>query len=775
MQMNNQQLNAYLTAPQSQFVPDNYVPVFVQAETLVDHPIIQQCAPIVAVLAIQRVQQTLQQQPSHFSMATFNLLAENNYQNVRFRATVRILLTGLKNIALSNQSVASQLQAYLPTYVADYLSGALGMMFQQLDQLRAFFSPQIQNAILQEAQRMTGILSANMGVQNMNNGNGVNVGDLMSGGNVGVVGASGGNFLNLAPAEGAAPQRLFDAQQANRPVETSITINAADDFYTRLNKRERAAKEGLELIDLSKPQVEDAVIVEPTAAPAPEAARKPTALSMLAGGPEGVTLVSTNRESLNLDQALLEENAMMLRSNHATLREEAAEPEWDGTWVPDSEFKDLIRTAEATGTTEQVQSMAAEFFKDDTEGEEMSGFPGITRDGRAVLKPQFRENNDKAKELLDQAPSLSFADLFNTGKKWYPFHTQETLPYVDSKTQELRFYPILAQDGLFAALVPKEETSIHMDYEAHGIGYLPRRARLAEPVKVEAPAETTGAEPKVFRIKPEIAETITQGSSFARMYHDGIKVFSEKDTGDDERTVCIQGALVTQAFGFDTEEEMLRAKGIVEAIASAKDLLTVAQQLELLESDDEIPLRQYISGLFGKQVTRLLRHRILVDIETDELTVDVWETILNYANNNFPDTILKAFTDSEEMIIKEVCGAFTALVDEEFQLSMLDTLDLEEGSNQGKCVLFFGTYEQVMFAPFIAGQLELMESSIGFLIPEQAHKLHTMAKTLLGLEAKETYQFTANVIITRDGYRIDVARSPVVPDSILGWVERIPT
>lgn len=767
-----EQLTAFLTMAQHQPIQDqNYVPQFIGQMQLSQHQAIQAVAPYVANSVWMRVQNNAMTKPSPFSIATYNLLASNGYNNADFKAVVNILLTTLTNLARTNPQVAQNVANAVPQLVETFLSCAIAMMYQKYQQIAVYFPQDVQMKIVQEGNRIAGVLSMPDQQQQMPGNAFANVmgGQQQVGfGQVGMVSTKS----NDRPFGGGG-----GAMQQNNQQPEKIVISDDDDYYTKKNKAKL-----LKLQEASLPPEQRRATPPPETVQVetrPEARPSPKAVTTLSGSPEGV-VIQSQRAGVSLNGPVDHDKAQLFKSNvrGSEIREDAAEPNWDGEWSSPTSAKEFQEMVDAvpSASDSETSRLADEFFDSGNETyPNMSGFPGIQKDGVAKFKDEMIQHFEKGNmAFLELLPFLTYSDLKSANRRWYPSKTQEVIPHYDSRNQQLRFYPILVQDGLMAfAITTKSGEVNEMDYHEHGIGYVPKRNYQIVP-EVKEPEVTSTPTPKVFRITTIQNDNLLLDYTYQGAYNNNAARFvrSEADAVD-ERVVYTQRAMIHQPFGFRSAEALEKALTTYKAIDKAEDLTTVCVLLEQFDEEEEIPVRQYLARLFGKQLTRALKLRIGVEVEIDELNQEGWDFISKYADENFPDNILELFRTSEALIIKEVMRGFLTTLTEELRADLLESFIEAYDGTVDDHVLFVGTVEQIMNVPHLAAELELVENAEGFLIPEKARKLHTMATACMQAAGVENFPMSAHSIITRDGFRIDVGYSLLAVGSIMGTVSRI--
>lgn len=775
-QMNQQQLQMLLTSVIVNFANENYVPQVIQMQPVSNNPYVQQCAPILANAVIQRVQQNAAASPSMFSFASVNILGQNSYNNNEFKAIIKILSTVLEIHMVSNPAIAQNLMAVLPNIVAEWLSGALAMMYQKFTHISMMFPMDIQQKIGMEAQRISQLLASVGGGMQSNNMMGMQPGmnanaamlNMQAMGQVPSMSVPGLNqtterlFAKGAPAFG---QSSNQAPKAPAQSESYYAVKLRQMQNGEINENDNHKRD--RSFSSAPPQEDDSP-------------KTPTApLTLLAGGPEGVVIQST-RTNLSMNAPVTEENAFLFRSNEASpIREEETEPVWDGAQTHDG-FVDAMD--EIIADAAASSSMVDTFFTDEPIEDTvlMSAWPGIDKNGDLVFKKEIRETigTDGFLQLLDEYPAYSFAELKAKGLAWYPSNQFPTLPEHETQTHVLHYYPVLVGNGVIAVPVKRENIEENnMNYELHGIGYVPK-FRSGVPIEKQPDKIVDGTPPKAFRLKTRIHPEVYLDTCFESSYRAKNVSFAPNPSQQTDQVENVhlanqQPLVAFQPFGFSTEELKQEASRKVTLIIDSQTLQEAAEHLDKLQDEEEIPLRTMISDFFVKQIIRCIQLRGGIDLEFDAFNTQSWETIKGYVEAQMPESFAEALKDAEKEIITEVAGGLRVFNSEEMREQM-DAIVFDDHMPLNAHVFYMIQYEQAIFVPQIACELELNENKKSFLIPEKSPKLHAMALEVL--HQTNTWadgRPSSCVIITRDGYRIEVAISLFNPDAIVGAITKI--
>ena len=783
--LNQQQLQMLLTSIVVSGVDSNYVPQVIQTQAISNNPIIQQLAPYLANAIIQRLQSTASSSPSHFSYASFNILGQNGFNNNEFKSVTKILATVLEIQMAMNPQIAQNPVAYVGNHVAEWLSGALAMMYQKFTNIAGVFPMDVQQKIGSESARIGQVLNAVMG------GNMAMMGGMNSMGGVGNMGGLLGQqtMQNNMQAFGQIPslsvpdnnrstERLFanNQQAAQQPHQPLTVENQKEDYYTaklRLlqngqlgdnntsHRRERS---------YSTPPQESESVLTPT----PN--KPPAPITMLSGGPDGLVIQTTNRE-LDLNKPVLAENAYEFRTSE--IREDNQEPVWDAVEENDTFVQSMDQAL--IPTTQDI--LTDTFFEQedpDYPGVEMSGWPGIDKKGNLIFKKEVKEafGQPGFLEMLNRYPSYSFAEVEKMGLAWYPSIQFPVPPEHDSQTQVLRYWAVLHGEGLLAVAVEQDKSKEnHMNYEQHGIGYVPK---FISGVKVEKEKEkiTDGKPPKAFRLKTRQHTEVYVDTCFESSYRAKNVSFAPNPSDESDHVENVhlanQQALVAfQPFGFSSKELKEAAVEKINKIDKALTLKEAAEILETLEDHEEIPLRTALSNLFTKQIIRCVQLRGGINLEFDEFDVATWEVIHQHIQAGMPESFVEEMKKAELLIISEVMGGIRNFNVEDM-LEQMDAIIFDEIVPPNAHVFYMMQYEQAVFVPQLASQLEIGDNRKSFLIPERSTKLYAMANDILNQTGAWPAGIPSScVIITRDGYRIEVATSLLNRSSVMGSITKI--
>jgi len=775
--LNQQQLQMLLTNIMVNGVDAQYVPQIIQSQAISNNPIIQQLAPYLANAIIQRVQQSAMSNPSHFSFASFNILGQNGFNNGEFKSVTKILATVFEIQMAMNPSIAQNPVAYVGNHVGEWLSGALAMMYQKFTNIAMLFPMDVQQKIASEAARIGQVLSAVMG-GNMNMVGGMNNMNGMNGMNGQQAMQAFGQMPSLSvPGSSQSGERLFANNQ--KPIQqagfVASEVPEKEDYYTaklRLlqsgqlgdnntsNRRERSYSTPPQESESSKPATPN---------------KPPEPITMLSGGPDGVVIQTTNRE-LDINKPVIVENAYEFRTSE--IREETDEPEWAAS----EEHNAFVQSMDQALIPTEQDVLTEAFFEEDSSypGVEMSGWPGIDKEGNLVFKKEVKEafGQPGFLEMLDNYPSYSFETVKKLGMAWYPSNQFPVPPEYNPETQVLRYWAVLHGDGLLAVAVERDKIKENfMDYEQHGIGYVPK---FISGVRIEKEKEkiTDGKPPKPFRLKTRQHTEVYVDTCFESSYRAKNVSFAPNPSDESDRVenahLANEQALVAfQPFGFSNNELKEAAIEKINKIDKAVTLREVAEVLETFEDHEEIPLRTALSDLFTKQIIRCVQLRGGIDLEFDEFNLEIWETIQKHIQAEMPESFAEAIKQAELCIISEVMGAIRNFNGEDMYEQM-DAIIFDDVVPANAHVFYMMQYEQAIFVPHLVSELEIGDNRKSFLVPERSTKLFAMANEILNQTGSWPAGIpSSSVIITRDGYRIEVATSLLNRSSIMANITKI--
>ncbi len=730
--MNDYQIQQIMTQPLAQFANADYIPQSIMMQPITPNQQLQQMVPVIANMVIQGLQAGLQSSPNHYTMATFNILANNGYDNMEFRAVVKILLTACYNYSMVDQNIANNFAAYLPNMVSEFLPGAIALMFQKYSNILCRMGMDIQQRVQANATKISQVLNSQQQQQpQFQPGIGGNI----------LSGLMDGLQSNQrVGAIGSQEQSIFNKAQTTAPTQTGTHQYSGDNFYTK------------KLQKLKSGEVQDTPSITHVEAfsttPAPEdkkvKSKIPDSISVLSGEPGGMVIVS-KKSNLGLNQPVTEEVTHLFKSS---MVEEDSEPVWDVP-VTDSDKLDNKPTA---------QSVIS-----------LCGFPGIRKDGGVMFKPDIKSAmlSDNLAEHLANIKGYTIDEMRMLGMHWYPSIVQPTVPDYDPNTQAMLYFPILENNGLFAFHIKKEDLGKHsafhrhttiaenMDYEQHGIGFVPKMKN--PPVRETADQKPTDkSDPKPFKLVVEVDESVSVDFSQTPIYRSMVlKLTKGAKQETYSKVAMIQPALIVSTFSFDSTDEKEKAKAHIDQMST--ECSSIDDVVAVLDQMDEaflIPVKQRLSSLFAKQISRAITLKAGISMEFDCLTAEGWSTIKQYIDSTFFDGLKQSFYSDQRQIIEEVMSGERAFM---FQ-DMKDLIDVRNDldEEQSRLCLDFGTYEQVIVTGMLACELELKDNREQFMIPESATKIYSLAKEVLKHSADYGYKPASSVIITRDGFRIDV-------------------